>query len=146
MKIQTESSAKMALLDGKRIFYIEDNAFNLAVVKTLLENHRAVVAFERWSGENILTKLEKFSPIDLLLLDLALPQGQSGYDIFRQVREHPGLKTVPVVIVSAADPAIEMPKAREIGVNGYIAKPVNVATLAQHLSDFFKGNQLWIMD
>jgi|GEM_PF-6237958 len=50
----------------------------------------------------------------------------------------------PVVIVSAADANSEIPIAQSKGLNGYIAKPVNVMTLPDQISRILNGEPIWI--
>jgi DNA-binding response OmpR family regulator len=45
-------------------------------------------------------------PYDLLILDYLLPGGVSGLDILEAVRRHPSSKTLPIILISAADQGI----------------------------------------
>ena len=130
------------LLDNKRIFVIEDDETNLAIISTTLRRNGAKVFFDTWGGGTV-DALKRFQPIDLILLDLALPRGLSGYDVFDRIREIPELKDIPVVLVTAADPGMEMNKARQKGVDGYIPKPINYYTFGQLISDILQGKQVW---
>ncbi|NET74009.1 MAG: response regulator [Sphaerospermopsis sp. SIO1G2] len=80
-------------------------------------------------------------PLDLILLDLMLAHGVSGYDVYDAIKEVPALKDVPVVCVSAADPNIEIPKAKTKGFNGYIAKPIRQRTFVTQLEAILSGDQ-----
>ncbi|MCU0466482.1 MAG: hypothetical protein MUF38_18180, partial [Anaerolineae bacterium] len=72
----------MTDLQGKRIFYVEDDARNRGVVRILLEQAGATVEFDRWGfAELALPKIKTFRP-HLILLDLMLPANVSGYDVF----------------------------------------------------------------
>jgi CheY-like chemotaxis protein len=131
------------ILTGKRVFIIEDDAGNLAVMQTILTLEGATVVFERWARntcERLLTTL----PIDVILLDLMLPNGINGYEVFDMFRAIPELATIPVVIVTAADPDHEMKVAREKGMNGFISKPIGSATFAQNIASVIAGKQVWI--
>jgi CheY-like chemotaxis protein len=88
------------LLQGKRIFVVEDDASNLAIISTILRRHGAKVLFDAW-GSEALDKLVKLQPIDVILLDLNLPLGNNGYDIFRKIRATPELAKIPVALVTA---------------------------------------------
>ena len=130
------------LLQGKRIFVVEDDPSNLAIITTILRRHGASVPFETW-GSGTVAKLLKTLPIDLILLDLALPRGVSGYDVFDQIQEVPQLKGIPVVVVTAADPSIEMVHAREKGLNGFISKPLSYATFGKTIAAILDGEEVW---
>ena len=75
------------LLKGKRIFLTEDNLTNRSVIQLLLERDGAIFAFERWGTETT-ERLQKFAPVDIILLDLMLPDGR-GIDFLR-ARRHAG--------------------------------------------------------
>lgn len=131
-------------LKEKRIFYIEDNAANLALVQMILEQQGARVYFERWGNEiDIINRLKAFMPVDLILLDLMFTGNISGYDIFDQLRQVPNFDDIPIATVSAADPSIEMPKARAKGFAGYISKPVKLSLFPQQVVDLMNGQHVW---
>jgi CheY-like chemotaxis protein len=132
------------LLQGKRIFYIEDDINNRAIAQTILDRNGARFAFERWGGVQTLVRLNQFLPMDLILLDLMFPNNVSGYDLYDVIRNSPHFDNVPVVIVSAADPAIEMPRARKKGIAGYISKPIDVITFPRLIANFFEGQSVWV--
>ncbi len=131
------------LLTGKRIFIIEDNPGNLAVMQTILTLEGANVFFERWARDTC-ERLLSALPVDVILLDLMLPNGVSGYEVFDTFRAVPELSAIPVVIVSAADPDYEMKTAREKGMNGFISKPIRSATFAQSIASVIAGKQVWV--
>jgi two-component system cell cycle response regulator DivK len=131
-------------LKEKRIFYIEDNVSNLALVQMILEQQGAKVYFERWGNEaDIINRLKSFMPVDLILLDLMFAGNVSGYDIFDQLRQVPDFDHIPIATVSAADPSIEMPKARAKGFAGYISKPVKLIMFPQQVADLINGQHVW---
>ncbi|HRP95704.1 MAG TPA: adenylate/guanylate cyclase domain-containing protein [Rhodocyclaceae bacterium] len=65
---------------------------------------------------------------DLVLLDVVMP-GLSGYDVCRQLRADPATATLPVVMVTALDPAGERIKGLEAGADDFLGKPINQAEL-----------------
>jgi CheY-like chemotaxis protein len=130
-------------LQGKRIFIIEDNAANMAIAKTLLERHGAIVAFERW-GNTVKERLTEFATVDLIVLDLMLANGLSGYDLFTQIHAMPGFEQIPIVACSASDPSEAIPRVRNMGFVGYIAKPINYDAFAFQIENILNGDTLWI--
>ena len=93
-----------------------------------------------------LEKLHVAMPVDLILLDLALPRGVTGYDVYDCVKADGELANIPVVIVSAADPTIEMPKARDKGLDGYISKPLKYGTFGRTIASILNGQKVWVLD
>ena len=132
----------MSSLENKQIFVVEDDATNLAVISALLRQHKAQVLYDRWGHETI-SKLLRLPP-DLILLDLMFPTKITGYDIFRDIRATPELAMIPVVVVTASDPDVEMKKVQAAGFNGYICKPLNRRTFVGHLEAVLAGQTVWV--
>jgi CheY-like chemotaxis protein len=130
------------LLKDKRIFIIEDNVNNFAIMATILQQHGAQTGFERW-GDDTIKRLQAFAPVDLILLDLMFPRGISGYQIFDQIHGIPAFANVPIVAVTAADPAIEMPKARRKGFAGFISKPIRFGQFEKQIAEVFNKGAIW---
>jgi CheY-like chemotaxis protein len=80
---------------------------------------------------------------DLILLDLMLPGGVTGFDIFDMLQERPAIRHIPVVAVSASDPDIAIPKAQAKGFAGYISKPINRGTFSKQLLAVLQGESIW---
>ena len=93
-------------------------------------------------GEKTLQHLQGFNP-DLIILDLMLPQGTSGFTIFEAIREVPEFANVPIVAISASDPAFALPKCKQMGFTGYIAKPIEEELLPDQLAQLIEGEQIW---
>ena len=133
----------MPSLDGKHIFYVEDDVNNRAIVQTILELEGAKVGFERWGSiENIVPRLKTFEP-DIILLDLMFPANISGYDIYDALRQYPFFANTPIVAVSASDPSIEIPKARAKGFAGFISKPIKLRHFPTQIASLINGQPLW---
>jgi CheY-like chemotaxis protein len=129
-------------LKGKHIFVVEDDPINLAVISSILRSLAATVTVDLWGGTATKT-LVKAMPIDVLLLDLMLPNNLSGYDVFDQIRAVPELQDFPIVAVTALDPGIGMNKAREKGFKGYITKPIRANTFGQYIMAILEGKEVW---
>jgi CheY-like chemotaxis protein len=131
-------------LHGKTVFIVEDNAGNLAIARVYLESHGAAVHFCRRAGE-MLTKIQSAPAIDVILMDLMLPQNISGFTIFGELQKIPHLRDIPVVAVSASDPDSAMPRALRLGFSGFIAKPIS-PRLPYFVADVIRGQSVWIAD
>jgi CheY-like chemotaxis protein len=131
------------LLTGKRIFCIEDDNKNRAITQMILEREGAVIGFERWGRGELLAKLDAFMPVDLILLDLMLPHGVTGYDVFDAIRSNPAFEAIPIAALSASDPALEVPKTQARGFAGFISKPVSMTTFPQQVVALLSGERIW---
>ena len=129
-------------LQGKRIFILEDNIHNRVVFTMTLMSHGAQMEFERW-GRHTLVRLQAFMPVDLIILDLMLPNGKSGYEIFSEIRRNKAYDNIPIVAVSAAEPTIALPETRKMGFAGFIAKPIDDDLFPTQLTQIMAGQQVW---
>ncbi|MBT9614126.1 MAG: response regulator [Burkholderiales bacterium] len=60
----------------------------------------------------------------LILLDLKLPK-VDGLEVLRQLKAHPTLRAIPVVVLTTSSEDVDMQKAYLLGANSYIVKPVD---------------------
>lgn len=129
-------------LENKRIFLVEDNIGNQTITKTLLESHGAIVALHR-TGQNVIPHLHKFLPIDLIVLDLMLPNGTTGYDIFSAIRSQSEFDDIPVIAMSVVDRSEAIPQAKKRGFSGFISKPINFREFPGQVARIIAGELIW---
>ena len=134
------------ILKGKRIFYVEDNLGNRAIVQMIVEQEGAKLGFERWGGADALARLKAFMPVDVILLDLMFPMNVTGYDVFDAIRADENFANIPIVAVSASDPAVELPKVRRKGFAGFISKPISLWQFPKQLAAVIEGQTVWATD
>jgi CheY-like chemotaxis protein len=60
----------------------------------------------------------------VVLLDLKMPK-VDGLEVLRQVKSDPRLKTIPVVMLTSSREEGDLLRSYELGVNGYVVKPVD---------------------
>ena len=132
------------LLDGKRIVYVEDDSRNRQLVEMILTGEGAKVWLDRWGAPALaLSAVIGHMPLDMILLDLMFANGYSGYDIYAELRKQYTLDKVPIVMISAADASIEMPKARQLGLDSYIVKPIDADHFAHQIKSILEGQPIW---
>lgn len=129
-------------LRNKRVFLVEDNLANRAIMQILLEQNGARTNFERW-GKDTVSKLRKFMPVDIILLDLMFPDGVTGYDVFDEIRSHPEFDHIPIVAVSASDPSSAIPKTKKMGFSGFITKPVDYDRFPDDIVSIMNNKPVW---
>jgi CheY-like chemotaxis protein len=129
-------------LSQKRIFVVEDNIGNLTIAKTLLQAHGAIVATHRF-GHDVLPHLKNFHPIDLIILDLMLPSGMTGYDIFTSIRSQPEFDGIPIIAMSVMDRSKAVPEVKKRGFSGYISKPISFQEFPKQIGDIIAGQNIW---
>ena len=129
-------------LMGKRVFIVEDNLMNRTVYQIMLRMHGAKVEFDRW-GRDTTFLMKTFDDIDLIILDLMLPNGDDGFEIFKKIREVADHEDIPIIAVSASDPSTAIAKTQKLGFSGFIAKPINDEIFPDQLIRIMNGEKIW---
>ncbi|HUP98142.1 MAG TPA: response regulator [Usitatibacter sp.] len=106
----------------QRILVIDDVPQNVKLLEQLLSLSGYLVSTAS-SGAEGLAKIASDKP-DLVLLDVVMPQ-MSGYQVCRAIREDAATQLLPVVMVTALDPAEERVKGIEVGADDFLSKPIN---------------------
>jgi CheY-like chemotaxis protein len=70
----------------------------------------------------------------LVLLDINMPR-VDGFEVLRQVRADERLATMPVVIMTSSSEERDVAEGYHLGVNSYVAKPVDFASFQQVVED-----------
>jgi CheY-like chemotaxis protein len=129
-------------LKGKRIFIVEDDVTNMAIFMATLRRSGAIIIQDFWNADTTHI-LQRHLPVDIILLDLMLRHSISGYEIADKIRAIPELKNIPVCIVSAADPDIEIPRAQKKGMAGFIGKPIDPMVFPEQVAACINGDPVW---
>jgi CheY-like chemotaxis protein len=137
----SDSSSTMPL-KGKHIFIVEDNTENRVVFQMIFIKHGVTVSFERW-GRGTISRLQGILQVDLIILDLMLAHNVSGFDLYDEIRSLPRMAGVPIIAVSAMDPATAIPKTRARGFDGFIAKPIDNHMFPMQISAVLEGQEVW---
>lgn len=111
------------------ILYIEDNAANRQLVKSVLKRNINYILLEAENGAAGLALAKEKRP-DCILLDLNLPD-MSGYDVIEDLKKDPLTSTIPVIALSGEVSPEEKENAQQAGFDSFIGKPINVAEFRQ---------------
>ena len=124
----------------KTILVVDDVAMNVKLLADLLEakGYRAVKAS---SGPEALERLASDLP-DLVLLDVMMP-GMSGYEVCAAIRADPRHAMLPVVLVTALDPAQERINGLEAGADDFLSKPVSQGELLARVRSLLRIKTLY---
>ena len=127
-------------LTGLHILAAEDNALNAEILSELLDMEGASCVICE-DGQKTVTAFTIAPPgtYDLILMDVQMPN-MNGYDATRAIRAsaHPEARTIPIVAMTANAFAEDVQAALDAGMNGHIAKPVDMATMKKTLSKVLK--------
>jgi CheY-like chemotaxis protein len=132
------------LLKDKFVYIVEDNTQNRVVFQMCLLREGARVEFER-QGKEAVQHLLSLRNVDIILLDLMLAKGVSGFDVYDDIRALPQFAALPIIAVSAMDAAIALPQVRRKGFNGFIAKPIDGEAFSMQIAQVLAGDQVWDM-
>ena len=119
-----------------RILIVEDDDRSALILQDYLQviGHQVQLVND---GNNFLTKVRNFQP-NLILLDIQLPGGVTGWDLLAAVRQEPDLKKIPVVICTAVAMAGDKERFLAAGANDYISKPVRIPQLESVLMQYLE--------
>ncbi|GAA0581978.1 response regulator [Caenispirillum bisanense] len=120
---------------AKTILIVEDNDLNMKLFNDLLQAH-GYDTLQTKDGREVLGIAREKRP-DLILMDIQLPE-ISGLEITRMLKDDADLRSIPVVAVTAFAMKGDEEKIREGGCEGYIAKPISVATFLQTVNKFLE--------
>jgi CheY-like chemotaxis protein len=132
------------ILEGKRIFLVEDDVLNIGVFSTALTKQGAMIC-QDVLGYGIVQHILENLPIDLIILDIMLKRGQDGYQIFEQIKADPRLAGIPTIAVTSMDPESQIAKAKAAGLSGFISKPINAMEFPKLLARVLNGEKVWII-
>ena len=115
---------------GARVLVVEDDLFNLEVISTLLEQFGIGVAAAQ-NGQQALDAIMEGVPADLILMDLQMPvlDGYSATARIRQWETETGRSRCPIIALSADAFARDRQRCLDVGVDDFLAKPINVPLL-----------------
>lgn len=113
----------------KRILVVDDEEKTKESIGIMFNRDYDVVFAEK--GNRVFEFFEKPETIDLLLLDISLPDIE-GIEVLRRVREE-GSK-IPVIIITADDSKKLLKQIIPLNINGYFDKPFNVHELVKQVN------------
>jgi CheY-like chemotaxis protein len=121
-----------ALLDGRRILVVEDDARNIFAVSSVLEPKGCRIRVAR-NGREAIDALtasgrEADEAIDLVLMDIMMPE-MDGLTATREIRKRPEWKRLPIIALTAKAMKDDHERCLAAGANDYIAKPLDVDKL-----------------
>jgi class 3 adenylate cyclase/CheY-like chemotaxis protein len=123
-----------------KILVVDDTPKNVKLLADLLSAKGYAVATAD-SGAAALAQVEAEKP-DLVLLDVVMPE-MSGYEVCRKIRENPATEILPVVMVTALDPAEERVKGLDAGADDFLSKPINQAELLARVRSLLRIKELY---
>lgn len=131
------------ILDGKHILLAEDNDLNAEIALTILERAGLVVDRVK-NGIECVNKVTE-NPVgtyDVILMDIQMPK-MDGYKATYEIRnlQDKAKACIPIVAITANAFEEDRKKAIDVGMDGHIAKPINVEDLFMVLTDIMNKHK-----
>jgi signal transduction histidine kinase/HAMP domain-containing protein/DNA-binding response OmpR family regulator len=115
------------ILADRRVLIVDDDIRNIFALTSVLERYdMEVLAAE--TGRDAIATLEKTPGIDIVLMDIMMPD-MDGYETIRVIRRSPRFRDLPIVAVTAKAMKGDREKTLEAGAWDYMAKPVDTENM-----------------
>ena len=116
-----------------KILVVDDNVHMRKLVTTILQAFGVIQIYEADGGDHAWTVLREANP-DVIVLDWVM-EGMSGIELVNMIRANPACPNpfVPVIMLTGHTLIEDVNKARDAGINEFIAKPVSVKTMMSRL-------------
>ena len=127
--------------EGMRTLLVEDNAINMEIAQMLLEQAGFLIETAE-NGEIAVEMIEASEPgyYDVILMDIQMPV-MDGYTAAQAIRGLPdaALAGIPIIAMTANAFQEDIKKAEEVGMNGHIAKPLDIPSMKATLQNVLKN-------
>jgi CheY-like chemotaxis protein len=131
VRIAKRAAEERKLAKGEKItvLVIEDDAQLAKLVRIFLMMHELVPRMAA-NKDEIVAALRLAPKPDVVLLDVVLPD-IDGFDVLARLKQHPILKSVPVIMMTAKASREAVLKGLARGADGYLTKPFDVDVISQ---------------
>jgi two-component system, chemotaxis family, chemotaxis protein CheY len=119
-----------------KFLIVDDFSTMRRIVRNLLKEIGHADADEAEDGVAALNKLRN-GTFNFVVSDINMPN-MNGFELLNQIKADPGLKHLPVLMVTAEARKEDIVMAAQGGAAGYIVKPFTKATLEEKLANIFK--------
>jgi signal transduction histidine kinase/DNA-binding response OmpR family regulator len=128
---------KVDSLEGLHVLVVDDHPTNRAILNEVLQNwgmHPRLAEGGREAIEAMRQATREGTPFSLMLLDAHMP-GMDGFEVARHVRDQTDAGKLSVVMLSSADCVDGYERCRQLGLAGYLVKPIKQSELLNSILD-----------
>jgi len=130
-KILKMVHAKETVLGEKTVLVADDDIRNVFALSSILEEKGMTVIVAR-DGVEALEKIKKHEEIDVVLMDIMMPN-MDGFEAIQKIRKDVRNKKLPIIALTAKAMKGDRNKCLDAGANDYLAKPVDTDKLVAML-------------
>jgi CheY-like chemotaxis protein len=120
----------------KKILAVDDSEIDLVLVEEMLKDKYTILPTK--SGKEALDYLLHFSNVDLILLDLIMPE-MDGWETFSRIKDLSSISNVPIAFLTSVHGTDEQQHAKEIGAADFILKPYTKEELIKRIELMLKN-------
>ncbi|GAA4330176.1 response regulator [Pigmentiphaga soli] len=122
-----EARQRDAAFEGRRILLAEDDVRNIFALSQVIEPLGAQLEIAR-NGLEALNVLAHDTPIDLVLMDIMMPE-MDGLTAIREIRRKEQFAHLPIIALTAKAMPTDRQRCLDAGANDYISKPLDIDRL-----------------
>lgn len=123
--------ASVQMLSGLSILVVDDNSTNRRIVEEMLRHWNMrpqTVSSADAAMESLRKAVESADPFGLALLDGHMPD-KDGFMLAREIRDDARFSQLKIILLTSAADATDVRRAQELGVDGYLLKPIKQSEL-----------------
>jgi len=126
-RLLLQARQRDTIMERRKILLVEDDVRNIFALSSILEPLGATLTIAR-NGREALEHLEANADIDLVLMDLMMPE-MDGLTAMRHIRAREQWAKLPIIALTAKAMPDDRKQCLDAGANDYIAKPIDVDKL-----------------
>ena len=124
------------------VLVVEDNLKNFVLIARLLAYLGVKDCQWKASGWQVLEFADSMARVDLVLLDIHIPD-EDGYMVLQRLRGDPRFKSTWIVAVTADASQESLLRAQAAGFDGFIGKPINPDEFPSQIKSILEGHPVW---
>jgi len=118
-------------MNTHKILLVDDDISMQVFLKNVLEKDGFSVTLAS-SGEEALKLLPDIRP-DIVLMDVTMPPGMSGFEACKIIRSNPENTYLPIMVVTGLEDVASINKAYVVGASDFTTKPINPALIGHRI-------------
>jgi signal transduction histidine kinase/DNA-binding response OmpR family regulator len=126
-KMLKTARSRDKVFEGRKVLLVDDDVRNIFALTSALEQKGAVVVIGR-NGHEAIERLNEFEDIDLVLMDVMMPE-MDGFEATTLIRKEPRWRKLPIIAVTAKAMKDDQERCLQAGANDYLAKPIDLDRL-----------------